>query len=781
MKKCILLLLLSSTGRLFGQEAVHIVPEPVSVEMGKGFFTFDKNVLLVVPNKGSGLAATRLNEYLQKFYGFKLKIIHHPAAGHEIALFAEDNDTDENAGKPGSYKIFVSNNSIAIDAENRKGLFYAIQTLIQLLPSAQKNVNTNIKLRIPEVVIGDHPRFAYRGMHLDVARHFFPPAVIKRYIDYLALHKFNTFHWHLTDDQGWRIEIKKYPRLTAVGGYRHGTITGRNPGTGNDGKLYGGYYTQAEIKDIVSYAAGRYITIIPEIEMPGHSSAAIAAYPQLSCFPDEATQPGKGTAWAGPRTGKQVQQAWGVFEDVFCPSDYTFHFLENVLDEVMQLFPSTYIHIGGDECPKSAWKRSAFCQQLMKEKGLKDEHALQSYFIRHIEKYLNSKGRQIIGWDEILEGGLAPNATVMSWRGEKGGIEAAQQHHPVVMTPEGFMYFNFSQSTHEDSLTYGQYTPVEKVYGYEPLPASLQAAEAKYIMGAQGNVWSEYIDNPKRLEYMVFPRMSALGEVLWSPGEKRNWNNFENKLPYLFRRYEQWGAQYSKAFFELRPSILPSPSRDGVLWKLESNNKEGSIVYVKGREQNATHVYASPVLVSASGELGAAMQGSDHKFLTPWLWQKFSFNKATGKKITLANPAMGNWTGSGAFTLVNSVITENKLSQSKEWLGFLGKDLDAVIDLGKTESISRIRLDVLKQENSWIYLPSMVEFFVSDDGVAFTPVGKVLPMANGDWPDERRIELKMQASARYIKVVATNYGLIPEGKPGAGTKAWLFADEIEVD
>ena len=774
MKKLLLLPLIFISMLSIAQTMVdiHIVPQPVEIKMTGGYLTIKEPVGFIVEGGAEKDPSLLFKQFLNKTFRFT-KFIN--GNTHSYGLPTEIFIEYKKYSPADGYEIEVTKKDIKITG-NERGVFYAFQTLEQLFPLSKSK-----QIKIPCCTIKDYPRFPYRGMHLDVARHFFPPSFIKKYIDYLAYHKFNTFHWHLTEDQGWRIEIKKYPKLTAVGGYRNGTIIGRNPGKGNDSLRYVGYYTQEQIKDIVKYAAARYITIIPEIEMPGHSSAAIAAYPQLSCFPEEATAPAKGTAWAGPRTGKQVQQAWGVFEDVFCPSEYTFHFLEDVLDEVMQLFPSKYIHIGGDECPKASWKRSLFCQQLMKEKGLKDEHELQSYFIRRIEKYVNSKGRNIIGWDEILEGGLAPNASVMSWRGEQGGIEAAKQKHNVVMTPEPYMYFNFSQSTHEDSLTYGQYTPVEKVYGYDPIPKGLTEEQSKYILGAQGNVWSEYINNPKLAEYMIFPRMSALSEVLWSPKEKQNWNDFEKKLPALFKRYEQWGASYSAAYYELRPSILPSPGYNGVLWKLESNNKEGNIIYVKDA-QSATKNYSSPILITSGGEFAAALTRKDHTFITSWLRQKFSFNKATGKKITLTNLPAGNWLGSGAFTLVNGVITENKLSQSKEWLGFLGKDLEAVIDLGKEEKINSLRINVLKQENSWIYLPANVEFFISHDGINFTSAGKVQPDANGSWPDERRMELKINnGSARYIKVLAKNYGIIPEGKPGAGTPAWVFADEIEVE
>nr|MBP7347015.1 family 20 glycosylhydrolase [Sediminibacterium sp.] len=403
---------------------------------------------------------------------------------------------------------------------------------------------------IPQLMVKDQPRFAYRGMHLDVARHFFPVDFLKKYIDFIAMHKMNTFHWHLTEDQGWRIEIKKYPRLTEIGGFRNGTTIGRYPGTGNTNTRYGGFYTQAQIKEIVQYAADRYVEVIPEIELPGHSSAAIAAYPELSCFPDSSTKVPAKIAWNGTTKGKQVQQTWGVFEDVFAPTETTFKFLENVFDEVIQLFPSKYIHIGGDECPKEAWKKSAFCQQLIKEKGLKDEHGLQSYFIQRVEKYLNSKGKQIIGWDEILEGGLAPNATVMSWRGEQGGIEAAKQKHNVIMTPGGWMYFDHKQTKNEDSVTIGGYTTVQKVYSYDPIPKALSEEDAKYVLGAQANVWTEYMTNSSKVEYQIFPRMSALSEVLWTPKEQKSWPDFEKRLLNQFKRLDWLGFNYSKAYFD---------------------------------------------------------------------------------------------------------------------------------------------------------------------------------------------------------------------------------------
>lgn len=540
MKKRLLCFSLLLTVMVSAQEPA-IIPKPSHMEMQDGNFNITPSTQIVL--KGSGLekAAMFLNDYLQKFYGFKLAVTKTAVAKNSIVLGLEKMES----AIAGAYRLQVNRSGVQIKGDGALGSFYGVQSLVQLLPVEKKK-----ELTIPALEIEDQPRFAYRGMHLDVGRHFYPIDFIKKFIDYIALHKMNTFHWHLTEDQGWRIEIKKYPRLTQVGAYRNGTIIGHHPGTGNDQAKYGGYYTQEQVKEIVKYASDRFITVIPEIEMPGHASAAIAAYPELSCFPDEATKHPARVSWHGDSTGKQVQQAWGIYPDVFAPTEYTFKFLENVLDEVIALFPSSYIHIGGDECPKENWKRSAFCQQLIKEKGLKDEHDLQSYFIQRIEKYLNSKGRQIIGWDEILEGGLAPNATVMSWRGEKGGIEAAKQKHRVIMTPNSYVYFDYAQNKQEDSLVIGGYLTVQKVYNYEPVPAALAAEDTKYILGAQANVWSEYMKTPAKVEYMVFPRMSALSEVLWSRKEARNWSDFEKRMEKQTKRYELWNTSYNKKYLD---------------------------------------------------------------------------------------------------------------------------------------------------------------------------------------------------------------------------------------
>ncbi len=534
-------LMISLCWQAQAQPKLSLVPMPAEVTQPTTNATFGltNNTKIVVQDAALAASATFLSESLSTRLGYKLDIAN---AGTSAAAIVLKLAKLQNA-KPGSYTLLVNEQGILITGETSREVFYGIQTLLQLLPTTPGN------FAIPHVAINDYPRFAYRGMHLDVARHFQPVAFVKKYIDYLAAYKFTTFHWHLTDDPGWRIEIKKYPRLTEVGGYRNGTIIGRYPGTGNDSLSYGGFYTQEQIKEVVQYATERHIDVIPEIEMPGHASAAIAAYPQLSCFPQQDTKILESTAWAGARKGKQVQQTWGVFDDIFAPTEYTFHFLEEVVDEVMQLFPSKYIHIGGDEAPKEAWKKSAFAQKLIKDKKLKDEHGLQSYFIQRMEKYINKKGKKIIGWDEILEGGLAPNATVMSWRGESGGVVAAKQNHDVIMTPGGWMYFDHSQSKNEDSVTIGGYTPLQKVYGYNPIPAALPSDKAKYVLGAQANVWTEYLKYPSTIEYMIFPRMLALSEVLWSPEKNRNWQNFKERLPAVLERLNHQKVNYSKASF----------------------------------------------------------------------------------------------------------------------------------------------------------------------------------------------------------------------------------------
>ena len=506
----ILMIFLTSMGLSNFLKASGIVPLPASQVQGRGFFEINKGTKFLYTFDGEHRDNIHfvIDSHMRKFYDITPS---KPILTDSYVNGSVWFNLDSSSSIPAEgYKLEVTKEGIKATASTPNGLYYAAQSLIQLMPADEKTI---AKVEIQATTIEDAPRFPWRGLHLDVCRHFMPKEFVLRYLDYMAMHKFNTFHFHLTEDQGWRIEIKKYPKLTEIGSKRKETIIGRNfnPDAKFDGKPHGGFFTQEDIKEIVAYAAKRYITVVPEIEMPGHALAALASYPELGCT-------------GGPY---ELATRWGVFNDIMCAGkESTFEFLQGVIDEVIELFPSKIIHIGGDEAPKHNWKECPLCQQRMKEEGLKDEHELQSWFITRMEKYINSKGRSIIGWDEILEGGLAPNAAVMSWRGEAGGIEAAKSGHFVVMSPGSHCYLDHYQAEPATQpLAIGGFTSLAKIYGYEPVPASLNAEEAKYIMGAQGNVWTEYMPNSAHVEYMVYPRAAALSEVVWSPKESRNYDS----------------------------------------------------------------------------------------------------------------------------------------------------------------------------------------------------------------------------------------------------------------
>jgi hexosaminidase len=785
-----------------------LIPMPVSVQEKAGSFELSPATRVASVSSALNGNITLLNDCLQNLYGFKAAAAE-SGKGNIIVL-----KTHKQLHKlPGAYNLHISTDSVVISGENAEGVFYGLQTFIQLLPvSLAKN------LSVPAVVISDSARFAYRGLHLDVGRHFMPVSFVKKYIDYLAHFKFNTFHWHLTEDQGWRIEIKRYPKLTEVGAWREGTIIGRYPGTGNTNQKHGGFYTQQEVKEIVAYAKARQITVIPEIELPGHSSAAIAAYPYLSCFPVEDTKiPTIPSEASKQKKGKQVQETWGVFDDVFCAGkDSTFQFLQHVLDEVITLFPSTYIHIGGDECPKENWKRCPQCQARMKSLGLKDEHELQSYFIQRLEKHLNSKKRRIIGWDEILEGGLAPNATVMSWRGEAGGVEAAKQNHDVIMTPGGWCYFDHSQSKNEDSVTIGGYTSVEKVYSYEPVPAALKGTPyAKHVLGAQANVWTEYMNNTRKVEYQVFPRLAALAEVLWSPAEQRNWSSFEARIPLLFKRLDQQGINYSNAFYFIDPVIKPNSTKTGVEWELKTRYpKELGQIYVdypaskvpgysiqipdftkdpfgtKGIMKDTTirdmEVYTSSIPVTASGryaaQLYAKQEGKQDNQMHS-IVQDFTLHLATGRNITVANPPASSYPGNNGISgLVNGAKAPAQRSiNSNEWCGWNDGNMEAIIEWPQTATVSKVVVGSIESKGSWIYRPTAIEVFASADGNTFTSAASLQVPAGASAEDLRNLTLTFApAYCRKLKVVAQSLGIIPAGSPGAGHNAWLFVDEIQI-
>lgn len=505
-----------------------VIPEPVYLEIGNEEFHYDDNIYICYNNNSLEQQAHYMSNLFSQVFNINLIPSVDTLSGEKVIQFnlLDTNDTIGNEG----YYLNVERHRICVSALSQKGIFYGLQSLFQITAAnafVEEGLSDNIT--IPTLEIADKPRFQYRGMHLDVVRHMFPVEFVKKYIDLLALYKFNTFHWHLTDDQGWRIEIKKYPMLTQVGAFRSQTLIGHGGKKPFkfDGKPYGGFYTQDEVREIVAYAAERQITVIPEIEMPGHSLAAITAYPELACT-------------KGPF---EVATRWGVFEDIYCANDSTFVFLENVLLEVMDLFPSHYIHIGGDEAPKVRWEKCSVCQSVMERESLQNEHELQSYFIARIEKFLNSNGREIIGWDEILEGGLAPNATVMSWRGTQGGIAAALMGHDAIMTPGSHCYFDHYQADSKtEPLAIGGFTSLEKVYNYKPIPDTLSVDVAKHIIGAQANLWTEYIATPEHAEYMVLPRMAALAEVNWT--EKKDWESFKKKIQQHFVLYNHLDLNY---------------------------------------------------------------------------------------------------------------------------------------------------------------------------------------------------------------------------------------------
>lgn len=528
-----------------------IIPKPLERILGEGHFQLNDQTVIAADLGHPD--AVNLAVYLQELlsapttWSFPIVELKEAPGSNSIRLFIESGEVydptthpalwnpDPNTvnidafSSPEHYILDITDKNISIRGKHAPAVFYGIQSLRQLLPAHVElrdysRVPMGTEWVVPVQLINDAPRFGWRGMHLDVGRHFMPVSFVKKYIDLLALHKMNTFHWHLTEDQGWRIAIDKYPLLTEIGAWRDSTLIG-NYGSGRyDNIRYGGYYTKEDIREVIEYATSRYITIVPEIEMPGHASAALAAYPEFGCQDLEHEY--------------KVQSTWGIFPEIFCPTEETFSFLKDILTEVMELFPGPFIHIGGDEAMKDHWQASQIAQDIMRREGLADEHELQSYFIRRIDAFLDAKGRRLVGWDEILEGGLAPNATVMSWRGESGGIAAAQMGHDAVMSPTGFAYFDYYQSENRanEPIAIGGFLPLERVYGYEPIPAELSEELHPHILGAQGNVWTEYMKSEEKVEYMAFPRLIAMSEVVWSPKDMRNYDGFIDRLrSYLVR------------------------------------------------------------------------------------------------------------------------------------------------------------------------------------------------------------------------------------------------------
>ncbi|MBL85085.1 MAG: beta-N-acetylhexosaminidase [Winogradskyella sp.] len=744
-----------------------IIPIPDSIEVMDSFFTIDESTGITYDDNLK-VSAQFLKDFIEGGSPIHLK------EGNEIQFKQDDNL------KPEAYILTVSKEGITIKASTDQGAFYAVQTLRQLMPVGLENDTfSENEIAIQALIVKDEPQFSYRGMHLDVARHMFSIDFIKKYIDALALLKMNTFHWHLTDDQGWRIEIKKYPKLQEVSAYRNETLVGHYSDQPHqfDGKRYGGYYTQEEVKDVVQYAKARFVTVIPEIEMPGHAQAAIAAYPELGC-----TSTGSAT-----NEPVEVAKKWGVFEEIYCPNQKTFAFLEDVLDEVLELFPSKYIHIGGDEAPKTRWKNCAHCQDLIKKEGLKDEHHLQSYFITKMEAYLNSKGRQIIGWDEILEGGLAPNATVMSWRGTSGAVEAAKSGHNVVMTPTSHCYFDYYQSENEDEpLAIGGFLPLEKVYGFNPIPEELTTEESKYVLGAQGNIWTEYIPTEKHLEYMAFPRMLALSEVVWSQPEHKNYKDFVLRLENFHLRLDALDINYANHLYEIEGTSTSSATAS--LYKLSTLIEGKTIRYtLDGSEPTLnSKIYESKIPITESSTIKAAVF-NDEKQLGKTFIQHINYHKAVGAKITIDKQPHKAYSGSGAEGLINGISGSDSRYGDKEWLGFWGEDIEVTIDFEKPTKINSIETRFYNSQGQWIYAPEVYEYLILQQPNEFRQ-DTTFVLGLPEMAKESRFKLlnikfsKMETGLydETTKIILRipNYGTIPEGKQGAGNKAWTFIDEI---
>lgn len=573
---------------------VSIIPQPQSLKELPGNFKINaKSTIYIDPNDAElKLLAGMLADQVEQVTAYKLPIAEKAdALKKKNAIILTKQQVTDSLGKEG-YSLTVRPENIVVKAAQGNGIFYGLQSVYQLMPVTNNGSVSNGIIAIPAVTILDQPRFSWRGLMLDVGRYYYSVEFIKKFIDYMALHKLNTFHWHLTEDHGWRIEIKKHPRLTQVGAWREGTQV--NSRQQIDYRPHGGFYTQEQIKEVVAYAAKRYVNIIPEIEMPGHALAALVTYPELSCT-------------GGPF---KMPLQWGIQEEIFCAgNDQTFALLEDVLTEVAALFPSPIIHIGGDEAPKARWKACAKCQARIKTEGLKDEHELQSYFIKRIEKFLLTKNKNIIGWDEIMEGGLAPNAAVMSWRGIKGGIAAAKEHHNVVMSPTDFLYLDYYQGDPSlEPKAIGGMLPLEKVYRYEPTPAELTPQEAKYIIGTQGNVWSEYIHSPEKVEYMTFPRAAALAEVAWTSANLKSWDGFKKRMEDQYLRYEAMGLNYSRSAYNVLFEMKSDPQTQQVTVTLKTGYHEPLVYYsVDGTEPTLESLkYTTPFKIIDPAVIKAA-------------------------------------------------------------------------------------------------------------------------------------------------------------------------------
>ncbi|SZD72828.1 Beta-hexosaminidase [Candidatus Ornithobacterium hominis] len=752
---------------IFAQKkSVGIIPEPKEIKLLNGEFEFTPQTIIYFTDDNQRGAVEQLQYLFSKSGEFVLKATKMKPSKNFISLEKNQNLEKE------AYRLSVKPNQIAIEASTVIGFSHAIASLRQLLPvQVESKTSQKMKWKIPAMEIKDEPRFAWRGLMLDVSRHFFPKEYILKTLDRMALLKLNTFHWHLVDDQGWRIEIKKYPKLTEIGAWRvdHENLHWNNRPDQKPGEkaTYGGFYTQEEIKEVVAYAEKLGITVVPEIEMPAHVSSAIAAYPWLSCTEEKITVPPGGV--------------WPIVHIYDPGKESTFEFLENVLAEVMQLFPSEYIHIGGDEATKTKWETCKTTQDRMKQLGIEDVDELQSYMIKRIEEYLNKHGRKIIGWDEILEGGLAPRAAVMSWRGMKGGIEAAQSGHDVVMTP-GVLYFDGPQGMPDvEPQAFGSMKTLGKVYDFEPIPAELNQEEGKHILGPQANLWAEYIHTTEHSEYMLYPRLFALSEIAWSPVSTRNKKEFYQKTLSMMKRWDLLGINYAKSIFDVTGSVRFNQEKEKKQVILDLNNEfpgEKEIRYTidDADLSEKSPKFFKPLEINKTSTIRAGLF-IDGKLAGKVYKKNIEIHKAINAKVSYEPYAHKSYTGQGEKTMAN--ITRGSLDfHDGQWQAWLNDDVTLTLDLGQEKEINQVKIGAMENQGSGIYYPIGAQVWVSEDGVDYISVGKFTrPYADNGYAEITDFAFDFELTkARYIKVFVDNLGKAPYGGD-----AWMFVDEILVN
>jgi hexosaminidase len=757
----------------------HIVPAPVSLKTLGGSFKITSKTQLFVspPDQNVTVVAQFLLDPINRASGLALSAKPLPQTrvpkGSIILALNQNTAVSNSEG----YTLEILADGIVLSAPKPAGLFYGVQTLLQLLPVAVfcEDDEGTTEMVLPALRIQDWPRFPYRGMHLDVSRHFFPADFIKRYIDLIALHKMNVFHWHLTDDNGWRLEINRYPGLTETSAWRvdreEEPWRSRKAQQPGEKATYGGFYTQDEVREIVEYASTQHVTVIPEIEMPGHTSEVLAAYPELSC------------------TGGPFTVATGGYwpnVDIFCAgNDSVFVFIQNVLTEVMDLFPGPYIHIGGDEADKRRWRACDKCQARIQKEGLKDEAELQSYFIKRVEKFLSKHNKRLVGWDEILQGGLAPEATVMSWRGVDGGIAAAKMGHDVVMTPTTHCYFDYYQADPEfEPVAIGGFTTLKRVYSFEPVPPTLTDKEAQHILGAQGNVWTEFISTPSHAEYMSVPRMSALAEVNWTPRESRNWQSFRERLEVHKKRLDEMGVKYSNGSYAVEIRTVPDVASGSLAAVLSSEQLNTSIHYTLDGDEPSLESpeYSSRIGLERTTSIRAAVFEKG-KLKESASEKTVLLHKGVGKTVRYNNPYTGRYVSDDTY-LVDGLNGSLNPSDGY-WQGFEGEDVDLLLDLGTTYSVTSLSTTFLEGKNSIIIAPSVVEFEVSLNGVDFQRFSNAVSavVERGENALRRRFQSKLPEpqQIRFIRVRASNGRVCPPGHIEEGLPAWLYIDEIVVN